>query len=98
MKGMLNERIKELRVRRGLNQVQFAKLLNVSKQCVSNWENDNVLPSIEMLEKLADFFETTTDYLLGRSQQDPIDTHGLTNLQITHIKALAEDLRQANGK
>lgn len=98
MKGMLNERIKELRVRRGLNQVQFAKLLNVSKQCVSNWENDNVLPSIEMLEKLADFFETTTDYLLGRSQQDPIDTHGLTNLQIAHIKALAEDLRLANGK
>ena len=49
---MLNDRIKELRKAFGVSQVELAKALNVSKQCVSNWENDNVLPSIEMLKCL----------------------------------------------
>ena len=55
MKKALNENIKELRMQCGLNQVEFAQKMNVTKQCVSNWENDNVLPSIEMLVKMADF-------------------------------------------
>ncbi|MBR7095455.1 MAG: helix-turn-helix transcriptional regulator [Clostridia bacterium] len=93
----LNERIKELRIQRGLNQVQFSKIMGVTKQCVSNWENDNVLPSIEMLERLSDFFETTTDFMLGRCQDNPIDTKGLTDTQVTHIKAIVEDLRLGNG-
>ena len=63
----LNDNIRNLRIARGLNQVEFAKRLGVTKQCISNWENDNVVPSIEMLCKIADFFEVSTDYLLGRS-------------------------------
>ena len=47
MKGLLNENIKQLRLQNGLSQVEFAKIMGVTKQCVSNWENDNVLPSIE---------------------------------------------------
>ena len=35
-----------------MNQVEFARLVGVTKQCVSNRENDNVLPSIEMLVKI----------------------------------------------
>ena len=62
----LNENIKRLRLQYGMNQVEFAQKMGVSKQCVSNWENDNVLPSIEMLVKLADYFGVTVDYLLGR--------------------------------
>ena len=62
---MLNEKIKELRLSYKLNQVEMAKALGVSKQCVSNWENDNVLPSIEMLVKIAKFFNVSSDYLLG---------------------------------
>ena len=50
---MLNERIKQLRLTRGLSQVELSKLLNVSKQSVSNWENDNIQPSIEMLLKIS---------------------------------------------
>ena len=53
---MLNENIKTLRISRNMNQVEFAKALCVTKQCVSNWENDNVVPSIDMLCKIADFF------------------------------------------
>ena len=59
----LNENIKRYRVARGWNQVEFAKLIGVTKQCVSNWENDNVVPSIEMLVKMAELFKISTDEL-----------------------------------
>ena len=42
---MLGERILELRTAHNWTQVQLAQKLNVSKQAVSNWENNNILPS-----------------------------------------------------
>ena len=62
---MLSDKIKTLRTARGINQIELAKSLGVTKQCVSNWENDNIQPSVEMLIKIASFFMVTTDYLLG---------------------------------
>ena len=91
---LLNENIKKLRLARGLNQVEFAKILGVSKQCVSNWENDNVMPSIEMLIKIADFFNVTTDYILGRNERTYIDVTGLSDEQISHISLIVSDISQ----
>lgn len=92
----LNENIKRLRVARGLNQVEFAKALSVTKQCVSNWENDNVLPSIEMLVKIAEFFSVSTDFLLGRVSDCVIKVDGLTEEQLVHVRFIIEDLRKVN--
>lgn len=92
----LNENIKRLRVARGLNQVEFAKALSVTKQCVSNWENDNVLPSIEMLVKIAEFFSVSTDFLLGRASDCVIKVDGLTEEQLVHLRFIIEDLRKLN--
>ena len=92
---MLSTSIKQLRLSRGLNQVELAKKLSVTKQTVSNWENDNIQPSIEMLEKIADFFNVSTDYLLGRNEVSAISTEGLTNDEIAHITLLIDDLRKA---
>lgn len=89
---MLNDRIKELRKAFGISQVELAKALNVSKQCVSNWENDNVLPSIEMLVKLAEYFNVTTDYLLCLENKDMVDLSGLSENERAHIKLLIKDL------
>ena len=94
---MLNENIRKLRKLRHLSQVELAECLHVSKQCVSNWENDNILPSVEMLVKLAKFFGVTTDALLGLENQSVVCVDGLTAIQTEHIKALVEDLRKANG-
>ena len=96
MKKPLNENIKLLRQQKGLNQVEFAKRISVTKQCVSNWENDNVLPSIEMLERLADFFGVSTDYLLGRNAELLICADGLTEEQVAHLRIIVEDLKKAN--
>ena len=63
---MFAVRIKNLRLTKGLNQVQLADKLGVKKQSISNWENDNIMPSVDMLVKIADFFGVTTDYLLAR--------------------------------
>ncbi len=93
----LNENIKHLRLSHGMNQVEFAKLINVTKQCVSNWENDNVLPSIEMLVKIADVFNVTTDYLLGRNEKYLLDVSELKEDQIAHISLIISDLSKHNN-
>lgn len=89
---MLNEKIKELRIAYGISQVELARRLGVSKQCVSNWENDNVQPSVEMLIQIARFFNVTTDYLLGLDGNDTIDVSGLTEEQKAILKQLINDL------
>lgn len=93
----LNENIKRLRISVGISQVVFAKMLGVTKQCISNWENDNVLPSIEMLVKIADHFGVSTDYLLGRSNDCSIDVSCLTEKQRGHISVLVKDLADLNA-
>lgn len=92
----LNDNIRQLRTLRGINQVEFASHLGVTKQCVSNWENDNVLPSVEMLVRIADFFRVSTDFLLGRVNTAALDVSGLTSQQVAHLNMIAEDLRATN--
>ena len=95
---MLNLRIRTLRQARGLSQVELAKILGVTKQSVSNWENDNIQPSIEMLKRIAQVFSVSTDYLLGLEDGERIDVSGLPPEVVTHIRQLTEDLRIAYGK
>ena len=92
-------RLKNLRQSRELNQVQLAEKLGVKKQSISNWENDNIVPSIDMLVRIADFFHVSTDYLLGREIGEAnaphmLDITGLTPRQIEHIQSIVDDLRQ----
>lgn len=76
-----------------MSQVTLARRLGVSKQSVSNWENDNIQPSIEMLIKIAETLNTSTDYLLGLSQNKSIDVSDLTDVQIAHIQQIIEDIK-----
>lgn len=89
---MLSNKIKELRLSFNLNQVEFAKKLSITKQTVSNWENNNILPSIEMLTKIADYFNVTTDYLLGRDERKLINVSALTDEEIAHLSMIINDL------
>ena len=92
---MLNENIKQLRQARGISQVELAKELNVTKQCVSIWENDNIQPSVEMRVKLAKFFGVTTDFLLDLQTKDFLLVEGLSREQLAHLRLLIEDLKNA---
>ena len=90
---MLGERICELRKERGWSQVELAKRLNVAKQTVSNWENENIQPSIEMLVRLAKLLNVSTDYLLGLDNIPHLSTAGLPANVVAHLSSLIEDYR-----
>lgn len=61
----LGERITTLRKEKGLNQIEFAAKLIIDKSTIAKYETDKILPSVPMLIKIAQFFEVSTDYLLG---------------------------------
>jgi len=95
---MLCDEIRRLRLANGITQARLAERLGVSKQSISNWENNNIQPSVELLEKLADFFAVSTDTLLGRQPDILIDASGLTDEQAAHIRQLIHDVRNAGKK
>lgn len=60
-------RLKELRKQKQLSQTEFAKLFNVAQNTVSNWENGIRTIDTTTLNRLADFFNVSSDYILGRT-------------------------------
>lgn len=94
---MIGEQIETLRKARNLTQVELSKKFGVTKQTVSNWENNNIAPSIDMLCKLALFFGCTTDFLLDLdNRRNFVDLGNLTPEQTAHIMQLVDDLNRLN--
>lgn len=60
-----SERIKELRLERGLTQKEVAKLTGFTQPAIARWEAGLQVPNIETAIVFAKLFEVTTDYLLG---------------------------------
>lgn len=95
---MLGDQIRVMRLAKNLSQVALAKNLGVSKQSVSNWENNNIQPSIDILIKIAVFFGCTTDYLLELDSSRSIESSNLTPEQAAHIQQLVKDFECLNEK
>lgn len=94
----LGTRLQELRKQKGLTQEQLAKKLNVTNQSVSKWEKDINAPDISLLVELADLFETSIDYLLGRGENNPVvtTTQKSTDQLVFKIKILSADKDKVN--
>ena len=90
---MLGTRIKELRKEFGLSQVELAMRMEVTKQTISNWENENIQPSIDMLVGLSNMFNVTTDYLLGLDDVPRLSIEGLPMSFAAHLAQIIEDFR-----
>ena len=90
---MLSKKIYELRMSFGWTQVQLAQKLGVTKQTVSNWENDNIQPSIDMLVKLSKIFNVSTDYILGLTPTNSINVDGLPTEFVSHIVQIVDDYK-----
>ena len=90
---MLGTRIKELRKEFGLSQVELALRMEVTKQTISNWENENIQPSVDMLVGLANVFNVTTDYLLGLDDVPRLSIEGLPLSFAAHLAQIIEDFR-----
>ncbi len=63
-------RIRELRIKSGYNQKEFAAILNVAPNTYNQWETGKREPDYEMLKKIADYFNVSVDYLLGREEAE----------------------------
>lgn len=90
---MLGDRIKMIRESNGLSQVEFGESLNISKQTVSNWENNNVQPSIDILRDMASKYNVSSDFLL--ELDDRLNIYSSTQLSIdmvTHIQIIINDM------
>lgn len=64
---IFGERLRELRIGKGMTQKQFAQLLNVSGNTIHCWETDKQEPSMTMLLFISEYFEVSLDYLFGRA-------------------------------
>ena len=61
----LGERIKELRLEKGLTQPELEKIIGVSNGIISVWENNVNEPKATFIKRLATALDVTSDYLLG---------------------------------
>lgn len=61
------ERLKELRKKKNLTQEQLAKTFYLNKSSISRYENDTQIPENELLQNIADYFNVSLDYLVGRT-------------------------------
>ncbi|GHV01024.1 hypothetical protein FACS1894211_09860 [Clostridia bacterium] len=67
MSQLFGERVRELRLERRLSRRQLAEKFHLKQNAVYEWETRGKQTDYETLCKLADFFDVTTDYLLGRT-------------------------------
>ncbi|WP_083509150.1 helix-turn-helix domain-containing protein [Planococcus rifietoensis] len=66
---MLSQRMKSLRSKKKLTQSELAKILGVARTTYAMYEQGQREPDYETLQKIADYFEVTVDYLLGREEK-----------------------------
>ena len=77
---MLGNNIKELRKQKHLTQKDLAKLMHVSQQTIGAWETERAIPGSDTLALLANLFNVSTDYLLGRdTKEDDLKTADLAD-------------------
>ena len=101
--AVFGELMAELRQDKGLTQRELGKILSVSTGTISNYENGVHYPDLEKLVQLADYFQVSTDYLLGRreyakaaraAQAHSSQDETLTKI-VQALPRLSEDRRQA---
>ncbi|GCL71752.1 XRE family transcriptional regulator [Paenibacillus naphthalenovorans] len=70
---MFSERLSKLREKSGLTQKELANRLGIARTTYSGYESGKREPDHQTLQKIADFFDVSTDYLLGFKEKDPVD-------------------------
>lgn len=90
-----NNRLYELRKKKGLSQEEFAGRINVSRQTVSKWEVGDSTPDMEKMIALSDLFEISLDELvLGREYDDKNVDGSSSERQQNHTSEVVEVLEE----
>ena len=59
--------LKKLREEAGISQKMLAEVIGISQQSINKYENHNIEPDIHTMIRIADFFDTSVDYLIGHT-------------------------------
>jgi|SRR5690625_903184 len=86
---MFPDRLKELRIEKKLTQQEMADFLGITRQGYAKYENGQAETDLETLKKLANFFDVSTDYLTGNTD----DIEFMTDEEINEeIKKITKEL------
>jgi len=106
------KRIKELRKQNKITQKELAKLFHIANSTLSYWEKGKFDPNKKQIIELADYFNVSTDYLLGRTDDptpptgEPLghlqafrrdEFEGLTPEEVDHLAAIAATFKKQRG-
>lgn len=69
MREILAQRLRELRKEKGLSQIQVAIYCDIAEKTYQNYELCTREPKLEILMRIADFYNVTIDYLVGRTDE-----------------------------
>jgi transcriptional regulator with XRE-family HTH domain len=94
----IGERIKNLRNKRNLTQEQLGKYLNVGKSTISQYENNINTPDITTLIKIANYFNTSVEYLLGRIDDPRPLNEIINNSTSSELEEIFEGTLKIDGK
>ncbi|GET11655.1 XRE family transcriptional regulator [Ligilactobacillus agilis] len=92
---MLGNNIKELRKLKRMTQKDLAEAMKVSQQTIGAWETERAVPGADTLNELADYFNVTTDYLLGRPEKKDGDTKPAA---VDDLDKMIDNARSFGGK
>lgn len=97
----LADRLKELRKSKNLTQTDLGKILGVGKTTISMYETNNSTPNDEIKLKIAEFFNVSLDYLLGKTDYKKFNPEQLTDKDKKDIKKdlkdIIDDFRNKKG-
>lgn len=92
---MFGDTLKELRIQKNLSQKQLADILHLHKSTICHLEANNRKASWDVMLSIANFFHTSTDYLLGKSDRT-LDVSSLTDEQVAVVEQMVSVLQQSN--
>ena len=87
-------RLKFLRLKREMTQLQLAQKLGLTKSVISAYETGLRLPSYDVLIHIARIFDVSTDYLLGIERKQEVDFSGLSQEEINVILNLIQVMKK----
>lgn len=90
------EKLRELRIEKGLTQQQLADKLGLGNGAVSAYEQGTKYPSLSVLREICRIFQVSSDYLLGLSDNMAVKNVELTDEQIKLIRGLTKEFERAN--
>lgn len=92
---IFGQRVKKLRQKMNISQERVAKAIGVSRARYSHYENNHVEPDIELIRKMADFYDVNTDFLIGRTDY-PETNDNIDDEKTAIMNKIANDFPDAD--